>query len=113
MRHIVEDVNFVKKAPCFVDAAGRDLRLVSNSPAIGNAVKHGGAKKIAITCDAQPGGGWMLRIANDGAPFDPAKAPGAAEGHFGLEGMRERAKRLGASVEITTEKLWTVVSVIK
>ena len=34
----VEDVNFVKKAPCFVDAEGRDLRLVSNSPAIGNAV---------------------------------------------------------------------------
>ena len=90
----------------------RDLSLIVRE-AIGNAVKHGGAKKIAITCDAQPGGGWMLRIANDGAPFDPAKAPGAAEGHFGLEGMRERAKRLGASVEITTDKLWTVVSVVK
>ena len=54
-----------------------------------------------------------LRTFSKNAPFDPAKAPGAAEGHLGLEGMRERAKRLGASVEITTEKLWTVVSVIK
>ena len=90
----------------------RDLSLIVRE-AIGNAVKHGGAKKIAITCDARPGGGWMLRIANDGAPFDPAKAPGAAEGHFGLEGMRERAKRLGASVEISTDNLWTVISVIK
>ena len=89
----------------------RDLSLIVRE-AIGNAVKHGGAKKIAITCDSQADG-WKLRIANDGAPFDPAKAPGAAEGHFGLEGMRERAKRLGASVEITTDKLWTVVSVIK
>ena len=90
----------------------RDLSLIVRE-AIGNAVKHGGAKKIAITCDARPDGGWMLRVANDGAPFDPAKAPGAREGHFGLEGMRERAKRLGASVEIATDNLWTVVSVVK
>ncbi|MBR3504769.1 MAG: hypothetical protein IKO07_11110, partial [Clostridia bacterium] len=37
-----------------------------------------------------------LRVANDGAPFDPESAPGAKEGHFGLEGMRQRALRLGA-----------------
>ena len=90
----------------------RDLSLIVRE-AIGNAVKHGGAKKVAITCDPRPDGGWLLRIANDGEPFDPATAPGAAEGHFGLEGMRERAKRLGASVEIATDNLWTVVSVIK
>lgn len=90
----------------------RDLSLIVRE-AIGNAVKHGGAKKIAITCDPTAPGGWNLRIANDGVPFDPARAPGAADGHFGLEGMRERAKRLGASVEITTDKMWTVVSVIK
>ena len=90
----------------------RDLSLIVRE-AIGNAVKHGGAKKIAIACDPRPDGGWLLRIANDGAPFDPAKAPGAAEGHFGLEGMRERAKRLGASVEIAADKAWTVVSVVK
>ncbi len=89
----------------------RDLSLIVRE-AIGNAVKHGGAKKIAITCDAY-GNGWKLRIANDGTPFDPSTSPGAAEGHFGLEGMRERAKRLGASVEISTNKLWTVVSVVK
>ena len=89
----------------------RDLSLIVRE-AIGNAVKHGGAKKIAITCDAN-GNGWKLRIANDGTPFDPSTSPGAAEGHFGLEGMRERAKRLGASVEISTNKLWTVVSVVK
>ena len=89
----------------------RDLSLIVRE-AIGNAVKHGGAKKIAITCDPN-GDGWLLRIANDGAPFDPDRAPGVADGHFGLEGMRERAKRLGASVEISTDNLWTVVSVIK
>ena len=84
--------------PAAMDAAAmRDLSLVVRE-SIGNAVKHGGAKKIAISADALPGGGWTLRLSNDGAPFDPATAPGAKEGHFGLEGMRERARRLGATV---------------
>ena len=89
--------------------AMRDLSLIVRE-AIGNAVKHGGAKKIAITCDPEGAGGWLLRIANDGTPFDPARAPGAGEGHFGLSGMRERAKRLGATLEIFTDRLWTVVA---
>ncbi|MGN0834098.1 MAG: sensor histidine kinase [Kiritimatiellia bacterium] len=84
--------------PAAMDAAAmRDLSLIVRE-SIGNAVKHGGAKKIAISSDALPGGGWMVRVANDGAPFDPATAPGAREGHFGLEGMRQRARRLGATV---------------
>ena len=84
--------------PSKMDAASmRDLSLVVRE-AIGNAVKHGGAKKIAISVDVPAGGGWRLRISNDGTPFDPASAPGAKEGHFGLEGMRQRARRLGATI---------------
>jgi signal transduction histidine kinase len=95
--------------PAQMDAAKmRDLSLVVRE-AIGNAIKHGGAKKVAITADAAEGGGWRLRVANDGAPFDPAKAPGAAEGHFGLEGMRQRARRIGADVAFERRGDWTVV----
>ena len=84
--------------PASLDAAAmRDLSLIVRE-SIGNAVKHGGAKKIAISSDSQGGGGWRLRISNDGAPFDPATAPGAKEGHFGLEGMKQRARRLGADI---------------
>ena len=97
--------------PSSMDArAMRDLSLIVRE-AIGNAVKHGGAKKIAISSDAHPGGGWLLRIANDGKPFDAACAPGPAEGHFGLEGMRERARRLRAKVSFSVRGDWTVVSV--
>ena len=78
-------------------AAMRDLSLIVRE-AIGNAVKHGGAKKIAISSDPLDGGGWRLRLSNDGAPFDPKSAPGVNEGHFGLEGMRERALRIGATL---------------
>ena len=83
--------------PSLDAAAMRDLSLIVRE-SIGNAVKHGGARKIAISSDPMEGGGWMLRISNDGTPFDPEHAPGAAEGHFGLEGMRQRARRIGAGI---------------
>lgn len=80
-------------------AAMRDLCLIVRET-IGNAVKHGGARKIAISSDPLENGGWMLRVSNDGTPFDPQSAPGAKEGHFGLEGMRQRARRIGAELRI-------------
>ena len=85
----------------------RDLSLIVRE-AIGNAVKHGGARKVAIAADPAPKG-WMLRIANDGKPFDPALAPGPTEGHFGVEGMRQRARRLGAEVSYERRGNWTVL----
>ncbi len=99
--------------PPQMDAAKmRDLSLIVRE-AVGNAIKHGGAKKIALTADSVPAGGWLLRLANDGAPFDPATAPGAAEGHFGLEGMRQRARRLGATMSFSRRDGWTVLSLEK
>jgi len=89
--------------PSEMDAAQtRDLSLIVRE-AIGNAVKHGGATKIAISADALENGGWLLRVANDGKVFDPASAPGVDQGHFGFEGMRERARRLGATLSIAEE----------
>ena len=105
------DTRLASGLPAAMDAARmRDLSLIVRE-AIGNAVKHGGAKKIAISSDQQDGGGWLLRIANDGAAFDPETAPGARDGHFGLEGMRQRARRLGAEVGFSAKGGWTVVCV--
>lgn len=90
--------------PNTMDAAAmRDLSLIVRE-AIGNAVKHGGARKIAISSDHTENGGWRLRIANDGEQFDPQTAPGAKEGHFGIEGMRQRAFRLKATIDIARRK---------
>ena len=103
----------IEGLPAKMDAASmRDLSLVVRE-AIGNAVKHGGAKKIAISGDAPVPGGWRLRISNDGAPFDPATAPGAKEGHFGLEGMRQRARRLGAALSFERRGKGMVVTLEK
>lgn len=90
-------------------SAMRDLSLIARE-AIANAVKHGGAKKIAISSDRVGNGGWLLRIANDGESFDPAQVPGPTEGHFGVEGMRERARRIGAKVSFSQRGIWMVFS---
>ena len=88
----------------------RDLSLIVRE-AIGNAVRHGRARKIAVTCDPiGEGPGWFLRVANDGRPFDRAAAPGPAEGHFGLEGMAERARRIGGELSFSRKGKWTVVT---
>ena len=64
-----------------------------------NAMRHGGAKHIAIAGSID---GDLLRfsVKDDGCGFDPANAPGVAEGHFGLQGIRERLAPLGGMLEI-------------
>ena len=88
-------------------SAMRDLSLIVRE-SIGNAVKHGGARKIAISSEIVDGK-WRLQIANDGSHFDPQAVPGAKDGHFGLEGMRQRAVRLGAKLSFSVRKNWMVV----
>ena len=66
--------------------------------AVTNAVRHGHASKILVAARRTGAGGFELAVVNDGERFDPAAVPGAEAGHFGLGGMRERAKRMGGSV---------------
>lgn len=75
-----------------------------------NALKHGKAKHIVLVSDPR-GAGFVMRVLNDGAPFDAAAALGPESGHFGLSGMRERAKRSGMEVSWGTEGRWTAVNV--
>jgi signal transduction histidine kinase len=50
-------------------------------------------------------------VLNDGEPFDAAAALGPESGHFGLAGMRERAKRNGMRISWGVEGRWTSVEV--
>lgn len=70
-----------------------------------NAIKHGHARNVILAADPAEGGrGFVLRIVNDGDAFDPQMAPGPESGHFGLSGMRERARRAGIRFSMSTEK---------
>ena len=79
-----------------------------------NALKHGRAKNIVLVSDPSTGNGkrgFVLRVLNDGEPFDAAAALGPEAGHFGLAGMRERAKRNGMRISWETKDKWTSVKV--
>ena len=67
-----------------------------------NAVRHGHAKtlKVAGTMDR---GRLSFSVADDGCGFDLATRPGMEQGHFGLEGVMERAKSLGGTADIASE----------
>ena len=67
-----------------------------------NAIKHGKAKSLLFVSDPVPGG-FALTIADDGAPFDPASAPGPELGHFGMSGMRERARKSGFALSFGSD----------
>lgn len=56
---------------------------------VANAVNHGRATRVAIAGERR-GGRIRFSVTDDGAGFDPARAAGPREGHFGLQGVRER-----------------------
>ena len=64
-----------------------------------NAVRHGAAKTIRIA-GALENGHLFFSVSDDGGGFDPQRHPGVDEGHFGLDGIRERIENLGGSIEI-------------
>jgi signal transduction histidine kinase len=73
--------------------------LLLAQEAINNALKHANPKTISITGRIEPRKITMT-VADDGSGFDPARAPGLKEGHFGLLGMKERLHALGGALDI-------------
>ena len=80
-----------------------------------NAFRHSHATLISVQLDYRDDG-LMLRVEDNGLGINPQLAKdGARPGHWGLPGMRERAKRLSATLTIvggqgTTISLWVPAS---
>jgi signal transduction histidine kinase len=71
--------------------------------AVRNAVRHAKATQIEVEIryDEEQ---LRVRIRDDGKGIDPGVvAPGHAAGHWGLRGMRERAKLIGGSFAVWSE----------
>ena len=68
-----------------------------------NAVRHGHATVVRVAGCAD---GAMLKfsVEDNGVGFDPTACAGPAEGHFGLEGVRERAGRLCGTVSVASAR---------
>jgi signal transduction histidine kinase len=83
------------------DLIAGNLLLLAQE-AVTNALKHSGASEIGILFRLSPGTAELV-FEDNGCGFDPAAAPGQHQGHFGLQGMRERTKRLDGQIELTTK----------
>jgi signal transduction histidine kinase len=61
-------------------------------------VKHAAARQVTLAID-HVRSGIRLRIADDGKGFDAAAVP---DGHLGLAGMRARAEKIGAIMQVSS-----------
>jgi signal transduction histidine kinase len=66
-----------------------------------NTVKHSGANSVKIELEFGTKN-IVLEIKDDGSGFTPENCAGPNDGHFGLLGMAERAKRLGGQILISS-----------
>ena len=70
--------------------------------ALRNAVLH--AKARVVQVDLNWGDDrFVLRVRDDGVGLDPKLLAQGRDGHWGLQGMRERTRQVGGSLEIRSE----------
>jgi signal transduction histidine kinase len=83
------------EVPLVGAGAAHELAMIAREAGT-NAVRHGHAKRVTIGLELAEGDA-VLGVDDDGSGFDAAAAN---RGGFGVQGMRERAARLGGSVVI-------------
>jgi signal transduction histidine kinase len=69
--------------------------------AIRNACAHASASRVHV--ELRYAQDLDLRIRDDGAGIDPGVIERGKEGHFGLQGMRERAARIGGKLTLASK----------
>jgi ligand-binding sensor domain-containing protein/signal transduction histidine kinase len=91
------------------EALAQELVRIAQE-ALSNAVRHSGAKTIAVELRYEPAS-VQLRVSDDGSGFTPQRAAQArVGGHFGLTGMEERARLIGARLDVRSESTGTVLT---
>jgi signal transduction histidine kinase len=109
LKNVVTSLNLGDAVQVDVKVTGKPIRLPSliemnllriGQEAVGNAMRHGNARNIAIALvyDAQK---VKLSIEDDGRGFDTTQT--ASTGHFGLLDMRERARCLGCDLQVDSK----------
>jgi signal transduction histidine kinase len=89
--------------PPLADFVAGNLLLVIQE-ASHNAVKHANANLIEVFVSLDAGGDRVTVLVRDnGVGFEVGSRPLASEGHFGIEGMRQRVQRMGGVLEIESE----------
>jgi signal transduction histidine kinase len=69
--------------------------------AVNNALAHAGASRITVTLRGDATG-VSIKVVDNGRGFDRGLLESPKHGHFGLDSLRERARHIGARLEIST-----------
>lgn len=94
------DMEIARRSPTLPHDTVQQLLRIAHE-AVVNALKHAGAGKISVRLRVGARN-LYLQIADDGRGFEDQNDRSALEGHFGLIGMRERAKRLGGELSVSS-----------
>jgi signal transduction histidine kinase len=70
--------------------------------ALRNACAHAHASRVEV--ELRYSQDLALSVRDNGVGMDPAVLHRGREGHFGLEGMRDRAARIGAKLNVTSSQ---------
>lgn len=106
LRDTVEEFGRRGRLPVELDCAGWQCALNPNEQihvmqivreAVNNAMQHARASRIVVQLRGASGGEAIISISDDGVGL-PAKPE--RENHFGLNIMRERARRLGGVLDL-------------
>jgi signal transduction histidine kinase len=71
--------------------------------ALANAVRHSGASRVALDLRYHPNE-LTLAVFDNGVGFQATDPTFAAKGHFGLQGMRERADQIGGTLNVESSR---------
>lgn len=94
-------------SPLVVEEAGRIAR-----EALTNALRHSGGRSIAVTLRFDRDA-LRMSVRDDGSGFDAnSREVTDRPGHYGLSGMRERAARVGAQLQLRSGAGGTEVQLV-
>lgn len=104
-------VRFNVNRSLFEDSTVHDILAVIRE-LVSNAVRHGNAWTIKVA-GVRDGNSLLFSVTDDGTGFDAEHRKSSDDGHFGLDGVRERLARLEGSISFETPRSGGTRAVIR
>ena len=100
VRDISLKVRFNVPRTLLTDNATHEILRIIRELAV-NGISHGGATSIQVAGSID-GTNLLFSVRDNGTGFDPDEAPGISQGHFGIQGVRERLRQLKGKLTFET-----------
>jgi len=100
VKNVAMNVRFNVPRSRLTDKTAHDILQIVRELVV-NAIRHGGASEVRVAGSLE-GSTLKFSVTDNGRGFDPETAPGVDDGHFGLQGIRERAGRMGGRLMISS-----------